>query len=62
MSEKHVHQTDSENEWLLLLVIFTAKLELVFGFCLFVFQYFNVETNFLENENLFQKTGVTFFS
>ena len=26
------------------------------------FQYFNFETNFLENENLFQKTGVAFFS
>ena len=25
-------------------------------------QYFNYETNFLENENLFQKTGVPFFS
>ena len=25
------------------------------------FQYFNFETNFLENENLFQKTGVPFF-
>ena len=26
------------------------------------FQYFNFETNFLENENLFQKTGVLLFS
>ena len=26
------------------------------------FQYFNLEINFLENENLFQKTGVPFFS
>ena len=26
------------------------------------FQYFNSETNFLESENLFQKTGVPFFS
>ena len=26
------------------------------------FQYFNFETNFLENESLFQKTGVPFFS
>ena len=26
------------------------------------FQYLNFETDFLENENLFQKTGVTFFS
>ena len=26
------------------------------------FQYFNFETNFLENQNLFQKTGVPFFS
>ena len=26
------------------------------------FQYFHFETNFLENENLFQKTGVLFFS
>ena len=26
------------------------------------FQYFNFETDFLEKENLFQKTGVTFFS
>ena len=25
------------------------------------FQYFNFETDFLENENLFQKTGVPFF-
>ena len=25
------------------------------------FQYFNFETNFLENENLFQKTRVLFF-
>ena len=24
------------------------------------FQYFNFETNFLENENLFQKTGIPF--
>ena len=24
------------------------------------FQYFNFETDFLENENLFQKTGVIF--
>ena len=24
------------------------------------FQYFNFETNFLENENLFQETGVRF--
>ena len=24
------------------------------------FQYFNFETDFVENENLFQKTGVTF--
>ena len=26
------------------------------------FQYFNFEIDFLENENLFQKTGVPFFS
>ena len=26
------------------------------------FQYFNFETNFLKNENLFQKTGVPFFN
>ena len=26
------------------------------------FQYFNFETDFLENESLFQKTGVPFFS
>ena len=26
------------------------------------FQYFNSETNFLENENLFQKTVVLFYS
>ena len=26
------------------------------------FQYFNFETDFLENENLFQTTGVPFFS
>ena len=25
------------------------------------FQYFNFEADFLENENLFQKTGVPFF-
>ena len=30
MSEKRVHQVDSKNEWLLLSVSFTAKLELVF--------------------------------
>ena len=27
-----------------------------------LFQYFNFETNFLENENPLQKTGVRFFS
>ena len=27
---KNVQQIDSKNEWLLLLVVFTAKLELVF--------------------------------
>ena len=26
------------------------------------FQYFNLETDFLENENYFQKTGVPFFN
>ena len=26
------------------------------------FQYFNFETNFLKNDNFFQKTGVAFFS
>ena len=26
------------------------------------FQYFNFETDFLENENFFQKTGAHFFS
>ena len=26
------------------------------------FQYFNFKTNFMENENLFQKFGVPFFS
>ena len=26
------------------------------------FQYFNFETDFLEKENCFQKTGVQFFS
>ena len=30
MSEKRVYQMDSENEWLLYSVTFTAKLELVF--------------------------------
>ena len=30
MPEKRVHQIDSKNEWLLLSVTFTAKLELVF--------------------------------
>ena len=30
MSEKRVHQIDSKNEWLLLSVTFTAKLELIF--------------------------------
>ena len=104
-----IHQIGSKNEWLLLLVAFTAKLELLFvltfknaffrvfilkpieiaqvllknctrdfqnsppferSACFYVtisesfkrFQYFNFETNFLENENLFQKTGVPFFS
>ena len=27
-----------------------------------LFEYFNFETDFLENETLFQKTGVPFFS
>ena len=31
MSEKRVHQIDSKNEWLLLSVTFTAKLELAFS-------------------------------
>ena len=26
------------------------------------FQYFKLETDFLENENLFQKSGILFFS
>ena len=26
------------------------------------YQYFNFETDFLENENFFEKTGVMFFS
>ena len=26
------------------------------------FQYFDLETDFMENENVFQKTGVSFFS
>ena len=30
MSEKRVHQVDSKNEWLLLSVTFTTKLEFVF--------------------------------
>ena len=30
MSEKSAHQIDSKNEWLLLSVTFSAKLELVF--------------------------------
>ena len=30
MSENVIHQIDSKNEWLLLSVTFTAKLELVF--------------------------------
>ena len=30
MSEKRINQIDSKNEWLLLNVTFTAKLELVF--------------------------------
>ena len=30
MSEKHIHQIDSENEWLLLSVTFTAKFEVAF--------------------------------
>ena len=30
MSEKRVHQVDSKNEWLLLSVTFTEKLQLVF--------------------------------
>ena len=100
-----IHQRDSKNEWLLLPVIFTAKLDLVFvlafseffilipteraevlpkngtrdflncppferSTCFYAtisesfkrFQHFNFETNFLENENLFQKTGALFFS
>ena len=104
-----IHQIASKNEWLLLSVTFTAKLELVsvstfkttfsksFHFkanrksigcskkrsrdfqnspllersaCFYVtisesfkhFQYFNFKTNFLENENLFRKTGEPFFS
>ena len=78
MSEKQIHQVGSKNEWLLLSESFTAKLELVFvltfknafSACFYVtisesfkrFQYFHFETNFLENENLFQKTGVQLFS
>ena len=84
-----IHQVGSKNEWLLLSVTFTAKLDLVFvltfengtrdfqnsspferSACFYVtisesfkrFQYFDFETNFLENENLFQKTGVPSFS
>ena len=84
-----IHQVNSKNEWLLLSVTFTAKLDLVFvltfengtrdfqnsspferSACFYVticesfelFQYFNFETNFLENENLFPKTGVPLFS
>ena len=103
-----IHPIDSKNEWLLISVTFTAKLELVFVWtfgnafpqsfyfkpteralvlkngsrnfknsppfersaCFYVtigetfkrFQYCNFETNFLENENLFQKTVVPFFS
>ena len=30
MSENMIHQVDSKNEWLLLPVTFTAKLELIF--------------------------------
>ena len=30
MSEKRVHQTDGNNEWLLLAVTFTTKFELAF--------------------------------
>ena len=30
MSEKQIHQIDSKNEWLLLLITLTAKLELDF--------------------------------
>ena len=107
ISEKRViHQVYSKIEWLLLLVTFTAKLELVFVLIfrlrVFIlkpterahvllqkgtrdfqnsppfkrlarfyvtisesfkrFQYFNFETNFLESEICFQKTGVPLFS
>ena len=31
MSEKRIHQIGSKNEWLLLSVTFTSKLELVFA-------------------------------
>ena len=71
-----IHQIDSKNKWLLISVIFMAKLELVFvltfknsrigmflcGICFKRFQYFDFEIYFLENENLFQKTGVQFLS
>ena len=90
-----IHQVGSKNEWLLLSVTFTAKLDLVFVltfeytfsksfnfkanrnsppfersacFCVTIsesfksFQYFNFETNFLENKNLFQKSRILLFS
>ena len=104
-----VHHVGHKNEWLLLSVTFTAKLELDFALtfkipflgvfilkpterawallkngtkdfqntppfersaCFYMtmsetfkrFQYFSFETNFLENQNLFQKTGALFFS
>ena len=65
-----IHQIDSKNEWLLLSASFMAKFGLAFVLTLENaisgnferFQYFNFETDFLENENLFQKTGVPFFS
>ena len=62
-----IHQIDSKNEWLLLSASFIPK----FALCLntgkhfflkvsFQNQYFKYETDYLENKNLFQKSGVQF--
>ena len=61
---------DSNNEWLFLLAslqqnlnrFFVLTLEMLFRGNFERFKYFNFKSNFLENENLFQKTGVPFFS
>ena len=54
MSEKCDSSIDIKNEWLLLSCENQWKFPR--------FSYFNFETNFLENENLFQETGAPFLS